>query len=226
MTRILIVEDEKGLSDNISSYLRNEHVVCEVASDFDSALYKSSDYEYSCIVLDLLLPGGSGLEILKELKKANSPSGVLIISAKNSIEDKVRGLNIGADDYLAKPFHLAELKARIEAIIRRKLFNGQREIVFDRLTINVEGRTLISDNGKIDLTRKEYELLLYFLVNKNKVVTKEAIVQYLWGNEVAMVNNYDFIYTHIKNMRKKLMEAGCPDYIQAVYGMGYKFSVE
>ncbi len=226
MTRILIVEDEKALSDSIGFYLRNENLTCEVASDFDSALEKTGLYEYSCVILDLHLPGGSGLHILRELKKANSTTGILIISARNSIDDKVKGLNIGADDYLAKPFHLAELKARMSAIVRRKLFDGKNEIILDKLTLNVENRTLKTDIRDINLTRKEYELLLYFIANKNKVVTKEAIVQYLWGNEVEMVANYDFIYTHIKNVRKKLTEAGCPDYIQVIYGMGYKFSVE
>jgi len=224
MTKILIVEDEKDLSDSINSYLHNENLVCEVAADYQSALEKIHLQEYACIILDLLLPGGNGLHILKELKKNHNTSGILIISAKNSIDDKVTGLNIGADDYLAKPFHLAELKARIEAIVRRKFFDGKNEMILDKLILNLENRTLKSGTTVIDLTRKEYEMLLYFIANKNKVITKEAIVQYLWGDNVEMFANYDFIYTHIKNVRKKLMEAGCPDYIQVVYGMGYKFS--
>jgi DNA-binding response OmpR family regulator len=225
MTKVLVVEDEKALAENICSYLNNETLVCDTAVDYYTAIEKTALYEYSCVVLDILLPGGSGLDILQTLRKINNNTGVLIISAKNSIDDKVNGLNIGADDYLAKPFHLAELKARIEAIVRRKSFDGKKEIVFDKLTLNIEDRTLKTDKKNIDLTKKEYEMILYFLVNKNKVVTKEAIVQYLWGNEVEMVRNYDFIYTHIKNVRKKIMEAGCPDYIQVVYGMGYRFSL-
>lgn len=226
MMKVLIVEDEKALSDSISLYLRSQNFICEIASDFCSALEKTRLYEYSCIVLDILLPDGNGLDILRALKKTNAATGVLIISAKNSIDDKVNGLDIGADDYLAKPFHLAELKARVAAIVRRKSFDGKNEIVFDKLTLNLENRSLKCNEMNIDLTRKEYELLLYFIANKNKVVTKESIVQYLWGNNVEMVMNYDFIYTHIKNMKKKLMEAGCPDYIQAIYGIGYKFSVQ
>jgi DNA-binding response OmpR family regulator len=225
MTRILIVEDEKALSDSIGFYLRNDDLTFEVASDYYSALEKTSLFEYSCIILDIQLPGGSGLHILKELKKNNNTTGILIISARNSLDDKVNGLSSGADDYLAKPFHLAELKARMAAIVRRKSFDGKNEIALDNLTLNIENRTLRTKTRNIDLTRKEYELLLYFVVNKNKVVTKEAIVQYLWGHEVEMVINYDFIYTHIKNIKKKLMEAGCPNRIQVIYGMGYKFSL-
>jgi DNA-binding response OmpR family regulator len=223
MTKVLIVEDEKSLSESIRFYLQNESLTCDVANDFYSAIEKTGLYEYACIILDIMLPGGSGLDILKELKKANSTTGILIISAKNSINDKVNGLNIGADDYLAKPFHLAELKARVEAIIRRKSFDGKNEIIFDKLILNIDDRILKTGNQYIELTKKEYDLLVYFIANKNKVVTKEAIVQYLWGNETEMAVNYDFIYTHIKNVRKKIMEAGCPDYIKAVYGMGYKF---
>ncbi len=225
MIKVLIIEDEKELSESICSYLRNEQLVCDVAFDFYEAIEKIALYEYACIVLDILLPNGSGLDILREIKKSNNNAGVLIVSAKDSIDDKVNGLNIGADDYLQKPFHLAELKARIDAIVRRKSFDGKNEIIFDKLTLNIEERILKSHTKQIDLTKKEYEMLLYFLVNKNKVVTKEAIVQYLWGNEIEMVRNYDFIYTHIKNVRKKIMEAGCPDYIQVVYGMGYRFSL-
>ncbi len=223
MTKVLIVEDEKALSDNIYHYLSSENMVCDVASDYWSAIEKTGLYEYSCIILDILLPGGSGLDVLQQLKKTNNTAGVLIISAKNSTDDKINGLNIGADDYLAKPFHLAELKARVDAITRRKLFDGKNEIIFGALVINMDERTLKTNSKNIALTKKEFELLVYFLVNKNKVVTKEAIVQYLWGNEVEMVRNYDFIYTHIKNVRKKIMEAGCPDYIHVIYGMGYKF---
>jgi DNA-binding response OmpR family regulator len=224
--KILIIEDEKELSDSICSYLGNENYVCETAADYRSGLDKLHEYEYSCVILDIGLPGGSGLDILREIKKDHKQEGVLIISAKNSVDDKITGLRIGADDYLTKPFHLAELGARVAAIIRRKSFDGKNEIVFDQLTLSLHDKTLKGANGhSIALTRKEYDLLLYLISNKNKVVTKESIIEHLWGDAADMASSYDFIYTHIKNVRKKLQQAECPDYIQVVYGMGYKFAV-
>src|SRR3984957_11940606 len=181
-------------------------------------------YDYACIILDINLPHGNGLNILKELKSNSKADGVLIISARNSLDDKVTGLNLGADDYLTKPFHLPELAARVAAIIRRKSFEGKNKIVLDNLVLDLQDKTVKGAKGIIDLTRKEYELLVYFIGNKSKVITKEAIVEHLWGDDIDMADNYDFIYTHIKNLRKKLLQAGCPDYIHAVYGMGYKFS--
>jgi DNA-binding response OmpR family regulator len=181
--------------------------------------------EYSCIILDISLPNGNGLHILTELRKNRNDTGVIIISARNALTDKVNGLNIGADDYLSKPFHLPELTARVSAIMRRKLFNGNNEIMLDKLSVNIGERTVKVEKDVIDLTRKEYDLLLYFISNKNKVVTKESIVEHLWGDNIDMLPNYDFIYTHVKNLRKKLIDHACPDYIKAVYGVGYKFSV-
>jgi DNA-binding response OmpR family regulator len=222
--KILIIEDEKKLSDNICSYLSSEQYTCEVAYDYDEAIEKLHIYEYACIVLDISLPHGSGLDILTQLKLDRKMEGVLIISAKDSIDDKVLGLKFGADDYLTKPFHLSELSARIAAIIRRKAFGGNNFIELDGLIMDVSDRTLKSGNEVIALTRKEYDLLIYFLSNKNRVVTKEAIVEHLWGDDIDMADSYDFIYSHIKNLRKKLINAGAPDYIQAVYGMGYRFN--
>lgn len=221
--KILIIEDEKKLAENIATYLSGEQFICEIASDFYQALEKIHVYEYACIILDITLPHGSGLDILKELKQAKKSEGVLIISARNSLDDKVLGLTIGADDYLTKPFHLPELVARVSAIVRRKSFGGNNQITLDSLTLDLSDRTLRSEDGIIPLTRKEFDLLLYFLSNKNRVVTKEAIVEHLWGDEMDMADNFDFIYSHIKNLRKKLMQAGCPDYIKAIYGMGYRF---
>lgn len=222
--KILIVEDEKELSHSICAYLANEQFICEQAFDFNAAIEKISLYEYACIVLDITIPGGSGMDLLKELKRENKLDGVLIISAKNSIDDKVLGLKEGADDYLTKPFHLSELAARIAAIIRRKSFDGKNTILFDTLEIDFNKKEVKSNNHTIDLTRKEFELLLYFLSNKNKVITKNAIAIHLWGDNMDVAGNYDFIYTHIKNLRKKLLQNGSPDYIKSVYGMGYKFS--
>lgn len=220
--KILIIEDEKELSNSIVSYLKGQDYLCEVAADFNTAIEKTELFEYDCILLDITLPGGSGLEILRQLKANSKLDGVLIISAKNSLDDKISGLTLGADDYLAKPFHLSELSARIAAIIRRRSFGGNNLLKFNDITIDTLAKIASVNNTPLELTRKEYELLLYFLSNRKKVISKNAIAEHLWGD--AMENNNDFIYTHIKNLRKKLIDAGNADYIKSVYGMGYKFS--
>ena len=223
--KVLIIEDEKELSQSICSYLASEQFVIETAYDFYMALEKISLYDYACIILDISLPNGSGLDILKELKANNKVDGVIIISAKNSLDDRVNGLNAGADDYLVKPFHLSELAARVAAIIRRKSFDGNNKIVFDELEINLYEKQVLIQNKELDLTKKEYELLLFFISNKNKVISKSAIAEHLWGDNMDLADNYDFIYTHIKNLRKKMLYLGCPDYLKSIYGIGYKFSL-
>ena len=222
--KILIIEDEEGLRESIEEYFSEDGNICETAANYAAALSKISMYRYDCILLDITLPGGSGMDILKELKANNHPDGVLIISAKNSLDDRLDGLNLGADDYLVKPFHLSELKARVSAIIRRKTFNGSNLLQFNELNIDLLAKEVKVGQLAVKLTRKEYALLLYFIANKGKVVSKNAIAEHLWGDGIDMANNFDFIYSHIKNLRKKLMEAGCEDYIQAAYGMGYKFT--
>jgi DNA-binding response OmpR family regulator len=222
--KILIIEDEQGLRESIEEYFSESGNICETAGNYNDASAKISLYRYDCVLLDISLPGGSGLAILKELKANNYPDGVLIISAKNSLDDRLEGLNIGADDYLVKPFHLSELKARVTAIIRRKSFNGSNLLIFNELTIDLLAKEVKAGKIPVKLTRKEYALLLYFIANKGKVVSKNAIAEHLWGDGIDMADNFDFIYSHIKNIRKKLVEAGCNDYIQAAYGMGYKFT--
>lgn len=220
--KILIVEDEKALAESIADYLKGEDYLCEAANDYDTALQKTELFDYDCILLDIGLPGGSGLKILKELKANNKTDGVLIISAKNSLDDKVDGLKLGADDYLPKPFHLSELSARIAAIIRRKNFSGSNLVKFNEIEIDTVAKTVSIAKTSFVLTRKEYELLLYFISNKGRVISKNAIAEHLWGDD--MDGNNDFIYTHIKNLRKKMIEFGAVDYIKSVYGMGYKFT--
>lgn len=220
--KILIVEDEKQLSEGIAAYLKSEDYICEIAVDFNSALEKIEIYDYDCILLDITIPGGNGLDLLKELKASNKMDGVLIISAKNSLDDKITGLSLGADDYLTKPFHLSELSARIAAIIRRKNFDGNNLLKFENITLDTQAKSVIVNHTPLDLTRKEFELLLYFMSNKKRVISKNAIAEHLWGDNMDGSN--DFIYTHIKNLRKKLSDAGKADYIKSVYGMGYKFS--
>lgn len=223
--KLLIVEDEKELSHSIVSYLSSEKYICELAYDFNEALEKIYLYDYACIILDLSLPHGNGLDILKEVKRNNKSDCVLIISARNSIDDKVFGLNIGADDYLTKPFHLSELGARVASIIRRKSFDGKNSIILDNLLFDIQAKTLKGPSGKIDLTRMEYILLEYFIANRNKVVTKEAIAGHLCGDDIDLADNYDFIYTHLKNLRKKLKRTASQEYIKTIYSMGYKFSI-
>jgi DNA-binding response OmpR family regulator len=220
--KILIIEDEKELSESIAAYLKGEDYICEIAGTFNQGLNKIDQFDYDCILLDITLPGGSGLEILKELKANNKMDGVLIISAKNSLDDKVAGLTLGADDYLSKPFHLSELSARIAAIIRRKNFDGNHIVSFQGISIDTQAKVIMVNDKEMDVTKKEYELLLYFISNKKKVISKNAIAEHLWGD--GMEGNNDFIYTHIKNLRKKLVDAGEVDYIRSIYGMGYKFS--
>ena len=222
--KLLIVEDEQALSTSIISYLKEENYVCEIAADYPSAMEKIELYDYDCILLDITIPGGSGLDVLKELKANNKHDGVLIISARNALDDRVEGLKLGADDYLVKPFHLSELSARIAAIIRRKSFGGNSVLKAGNISIDILSKIATVDESILDLTRKEFQLLLYFVSNNRRVISKTAIAEHLWGDEMSMADNFDFIYTHIKNLRKKLMEAGKRDYIQSVYGMGYKFT--
>ncbi len=224
--KILIVEDNRELSETLVHYLKQEGYLCETAYNYQSAEEKINIYEYDVIVLDITLPDGNGLEILKQLKQKRPDEGVLIISAKNALDDKLTGLNLGADDYLTKPFHLAELNARIQSLLRRKRFNGSHEITVGDLRLNTATAQVLVKDQEIILTRKEYELLLYFLSNRNRILNKEAIAEHLWGDNIDMADSFDFIYTHIKNLRKKIASHGSASNIKSVYGMGYKFIVE
>jgi DNA-binding response OmpR family regulator len=222
--KVLVIEDEKQLADSISSYLVGEGYSCEVASTFLGADEKVQVYDYDCILLDITLPGGNGLNILKHLKAKKPNAAVIIISAKNSLDDKVEGLDLGADDYLPKPFHLSELNARLKSVIRRRSFGGSNEIEFNGITVNLTERRALVKDQEIALTKKEYDLLLFFLSNTNRVITKESIAEHLWGEEMDMADSLDFIYSHVKNLRKKIVEKGGDDCIQTVYGMGYKIN--
>ena len=222
--KLLIIEDEQGLRESMQEYFTEAGNICESACDYSSAMAKVNMYRYDCILLDITLPGGNGISILKDLKAKGHTDGILIISAKNSLDDRLEGLDLGADDYLVKPFHLSELRARVAAIIRRKSYNGNNIMTFNEIEIDLQAKTVDVGKTPVKLTRKEYALLLYFIANKGKVVSKNAIAEHLWGDEFDMADNFDFIYSHIKNLRKKLVEAGSNDYIHAAYGMGYKFA--
>ena len=222
--KLLVIEDEKDLSDSICSYLGKEQFICETAYDYKMAIEKIHLNEYACIILDIMLPYGSGMEVLKKMRQEGKSDGILIISAKNSLEDKIEGLQIGADDYLSKPFHLSELAARVNAIIRRKMQGGNNIVSFNEISIDTLARQVVIKNEPVELTRKEYELLLYFISNQRRVISKNALVAHLWNHEMGTGESVDFIYTHIKNLRKKLHEKGCHDYIRSLYGMGYKLT--
>lgn len=223
--KILLIEDEPDLRKSIKQYLHQEGYLVESAADFLKASEKVSDYEYDCILVDITLPKGNGLDIIKQLKKNNSKSGIIIISAKHSSDDKIIGLDLGADDYLAKPFNLAELNSRIKALIRRRNFDGNKSIVVNEITIIPEERTVKVNNESVSLTAKEYDLLLFFISNKNRVVSKNTIAEHLWGDDSDQMDSHDFIYVHLRNLRKKLSEKGCTDYVQMIYGIGYNFKV-
>lgn len=223
--KILIVEDEKELAQDIVKYLSGQNYVCEVAETYNQATDKIAVYQYDCILLDLMLPDGSGLALLEMLKRENKQDGVIIISAKNSIEDKVKGLEIGADDYLAKPFHHSELSARIHSLIRRKQFNSSNIIQQNEITIDLLGKTVKVNDSEVSLTKKELDLLLFFIGNKNRVISKSALTEHLSGDIADMFDNHDFVYAHVKNLKKKLTEAGYDNYIKTIYGTGYKWEV-
>lgn len=221
----MIIEDEPELAGSMIDYLSGQQYICELASNYSQAQAKIAAYQYDCILLDLMLPGGSGMQILDELKSQNKQDGVIIISAKNSLDDRIKGLELGADDYLAKPFHLSELAARIFSVIRRRKFGNSNVIVQGNLTIDLPGKMVKVGSVFISLTKKEFELLIFFIGNKNKVISKSALAEHLSGDLADMLDNHDFIYAHIKNLKKKLTEAGSGSYLKTLYGNGYKWEV-
>lgn len=224
--KLLLVEDEIELVESIKSYLKNEGYLFDVALKFSKAIELSNINEYDCALVDIMLPDGNGLDVVKSIKEKQSKCGIIVISAKNALEDKVTGLNLGADDYLTKPFHLAELNARIKSVIRRRHFDGNDVLEINELQIDLNKREVKVKNNTLDLTRREYDMLIFFVSNKGRVLTKEAITEHIWGDDSSAFDNLDFVYTHIKNLRKKITEAGADDYIQSVYGVGYRFILE
>lgn len=221
--KILIIEDELEIATSIKSYLKTNDILCETATNYKMAVDKITAHDYDCILLDLMLPDGDGLTILKELKNQNKNEGVIIISAKENLETKIEGFNLGADDYLTKPFHLSELLVRIQSLVRRKNFNGNNALIFNEIAIDTLSKSVKIFDRKVDFTKKEIDLLLFLIGNKNKVLSKSAIAEHLSGDMADMLDNHDFVYAHIKNLKKKMSEAGSNDYILSVYGIGYKW---
>ncbi len=222
--KILVIEDESDLLKTIEDFLIREGYLCETAENFGKAQAKLSIYEYDIVLLDIGLPDGNGLELLETVRKFQDQSGVIIISAKNSLDDKIAGLDLGADDYMTKPFQLSELNSRIKALLRRRHFGGDNILAFNEIEINVDRKSVHIHGIEVVFTKKEYDLLLYFLVNKNRVLTKETIADHLWNDDIYLANSLDFVYTHLNNIRKKIKKAGGNDYIKTIYGMGYKFT--
>lgn len=226
--KILIVEDEPMLLAAMRQYFEEEGYVVTTAATFAAAARAFHDYEYDCVVVDIGLPDGSGLNLIRQGKAgvlaANASTGLIIISAKDSLDDKLLGLELGSDDYLTKPFHLPELNARIKSVLRRRLFGGNNLIRFGDLTVDALSHEVTVGGQALDLTEKEYQLLLFFLANPNRLLTKAAIAEYVWGDHMDLADSHDFLYTHIKNLRRKLMERGCADYIKTRYGAGYLFT--
>lgn len=223
--KLLIIEDEQGLRDNIVQFLQKEQFIVEAVADFHSAMEKVSLYDYDCILLDVGLPDGNGLSVLKALKTRQKRDNVIIISAKDSLDDKLEGLELGADDYLTKPFHLAELNARIKAVLRRKALDGRNVVSLNNMELDFDERTLRVDDAEIHLNRKEFDILAFFVVNKNRLIYKSALAEHVWGDHMDNADNFDFIYSQIKNLRKKLKDHGANLEIQAIYGVGYKLTV-
>lgn len=224
--KILIVEDNDSLRNIMVRSLEKERYVVEEAASFHEAELKINDYDYDCIILDIMLPGGSGLELLEEIKKMKKKDSVIIVSAKDSIDDKVTGLDLGADDYLTKPFHLAELNARIKSIIRRKQQDGEMNIIVSNLTIYPDRHTVYIDKEELTLNRKEFDLLYYFVTNPERLISKGTLAESVWGDNIDQADSFDFIYSQVKNLRKKLKTAGAIPEIKAVYGFGYKMICE
>lgn len=224
--KILIIEDEPSLRELIQRSLEKERYVVEAAADFQSGLRKIEDYDYDCVLLDIMLPDGNGLNLLEQLKKMRKRENVIIISAKDSLDDKVLGLELGADDYLPKPFHLAELNARIKSVIRRQRRDGEMDIRLANIRIVPDTFQVFVDDKEIELNRKEYDILLYFANRPGRLVNKNTLAESVWGDHIDQVDNFDFIYAQIKNLRKKLKDAGALAELKAVYGFGYKMTVE
>ena len=220
--KVLIIEDEEEMLQNMKQTLEKECYLVETATDYDSAFLKIGVYEYDCILLDISLPGQNGLEILKELKKRGISDGVIIVSAKNSLDDKLEGLHLGADDYLPKPFHMAELNARIKAIFRRRNLKGNTFIQIENLKIDIENRIAFIEGEELLLNRKEFDILFYLTSNRNRLVNKTALAEHVWGDHIDQTDSFDFIYSQIKNLRKKLKAHRAQIEVKAIYGIGYK----
>jgi DNA-binding response OmpR family regulator len=223
--KLLVIEDEESLLKSIIEYFTQGDFLCEAASSYREGIQKAEDFQYDCIILDINLPGGSGLQLLKYLREHKKDDGVIIISARDSLDDKIAGLNLGADDYLTKPFHLSELNARVKALLRRKYASGSSTMEVGSIKADLFLKTVAIAGQQMPLTKNEYDLFIYMLTNKNRVVSRQAIAEHIYGEQTDNLASFDFVYSHIKNLKKKLKERGYGDLLQTVYGLGYKLSL-
>ena len=221
--KILLIEDERILAESIASHLGKEAFIVESVYTYNDAIEKINLYSYDGVIVDINLPDGLGFDIVETLKKIKATCGIIIISARDALDDRIKSLEIGSDDYLTKPFHLSELNARLKAILRRRHFGGSNEIIYKEIKINYNSRSVFVNNSEVSLSRKEYDLLLFFMSNIDIALTKAAMAEHLWGDNIDSVDSFDLVYSQIKNLRKKLTDKGCKDYIQSIYGIGYKF---
>jgi two-component system response regulator ArlR len=219
--KILLIEDESELANGIKSFLEKESFACTVVGSVKKAKDTFSVNEYDCILLDIGLPDGNGLDILKLLKEKKTDCGIIVLSAKDSLDDKLKGLDLGADDYITKPFHLSELNSRLKSVLRRRKFNGNKEVLFSNLRIDTEAHKLFINNDELDLTPKEFDILLHLVINHHRVISKNSLVAHLWG-DYTDVDSFDFLFTHLKNLRKKLEKAKANVEIKSVYAVGYQ----
>jgi DNA-binding response OmpR family regulator len=223
--KLLLIEDEPSLLKSIVAYFKQEDILCETAVSYHEGVQKIEVFQYDCIILDINLPGGNGLQLLKYLRENKNSDGVIIISARDSLDDKIAGFDLGADDYITKPFHMSELNARFKALLRRKYGQGSTTLSLGPLAIDILSRRAYISNQQIALTRNEYNLLLFLAINKNRVVSRQAIAEHLFGQEADNLSSFDFVYSHIKNLKRKVKERGVDDLIQTVYGLGYKLII-
>jgi DNA-binding response OmpR family regulator len=223
--KLLVIEDELSLQKSITDFFTQEGFLCEAAHSFQEGIKKTDDFQYDCIILDINLPGGSGLKLLEYLRQHKKGDGVIIISARNSLDDKIAGLDLGADDYITKPFHLTELYSRVKALLRRKYTSGTNLMEIGGLSLNLLLKTVSYTGQPVPLTKNEYELLLFLITNKNRVVSRQAIAEHIYGEQTDNLASFDFVYSHVKNLKRKLKEKGCDDLLQTVYGLGYKLSL-
>ncbi len=220
--KLLIIEDEPTLLKDLGEFVAREGFLYELAHDYSTAEEKIMLYDYDCVILDINLPDGSGFDILKKLRQHQKLDGVLILSARDSIDDKMRGFELGADDYLTKPFFLSELNARVRAIIRRKKFNTNKDLLFGNILIDLDQHLVKVDNEPLNFTKKEFAILTHLISNQKRVVTKTALSEYIWGDYVDEANSFGFLFSQMKNLKRKLKEAGALIEINNIYGVGYQ----
>lgn len=221
--KLLIIESDLELTTQLLRYFKRTSYHCEVASTFKEGLRKLINYEYDCVLLDLNLSGGDGMELIHSIRREDNQTAIIVITERNEVEDRIAGLESGADDYLIKPFHIGELDARIKAVMRRKTNQFGKEMDFGDIKINLEERDVYAKGKILKLTKKEFDMIVFLALRKNRVITKESLAEYLWGDYMEDAVTFDFIYAHVKNLRRKLSEAGCGDYLKTIYGIGYKF---